>query len=450
MQEKKPNIIFIMTDQQSANMMSCSGNKYINTPAIDSLAAKGTTFQRAYCTNPVCLPSRFSLISGRYPSEVKVRDNIPQIKSVPDRVFEINPAQLLQKAGYESAYGGKVHLPAGMHPENMGFEMISRDERDILADACVEYIKRPHHKPYFLFASFINPHDICYMAIRAFAETEHERELIDRGKIEIKTLDKALKIPENLSEEEFFEKICPPLPPNFEPQQDEPEAVQMIREQRPFKKKAHEKWTEKDWRMHRWAYCQLTEMVDSQIAKLLKAVRDSGQEENTVIIFTSDHGDMDSARRMEHKTTLYEEPAKIPLIISYPGVTPAAGINKTNLISNGLDLIPTLCDYAGANIPDDLQGLSLRTLAEGKNMEQWRENLLVESEFGNMILTENYKYALYYQGKNREQLYDLVNDPYENRNCANDPDKKEILLEHRQLLEKALEEQEKRKQTTMF
>jgi len=446
MQDKKPNIIFILTDQQSANMMNCAGNKYLKTPAMDSLAANGVLFQNAYCTNPVCLPSRFSLLSGRYPSETGVRNNVPQIKAVQDRILETNPAQLLQEAGYENAYGGKVHLPPGMHPKDMGFEIISLDERDKLADDCAEYIKRPHENPYFLFASFINPHDICYMAIRAFAETEHEKGLIERGKIEVATLDKALEIPENMSEEEFFEKICPILPPNFEPQQDEPEAVKMIREQRSFKKKAHENWTEKEWRMHRWAYSRLSEMVDAQIAKVLQAVRDSGQEENTVIIFTSDHGDMDSARRMEHKTTLYEEPTKIPLIVSDPRLSTAGTTNKTHIISNGLDLIPTICDYAGVNIPNDLQGLSFKGLAEGKNPEQWRESLLVESEFGNMIRTENYKYALYYKGKNREQLYDLVNDPYENRNCANDTDKKTILLEHRQILKKALEEQEKRRQ----
>ena len=222
------------------------------------------------------------------------------------------------------------------------------------------------------------------------------------------------------------------MPANFEPQEQEPEAIRMILEQRLFKKHARETWSEEKWRMHRWAYCRLTEMVDAHIGKLLNAVRESGLEENTVIIFSSDHGDMDSAHRMEHKTALYEEATRVPMIVSYKGVTPPGLINDTHLVSNGLDLIPTLCDYAGIEPPDDLTGQSFRSLAEGKVPQSWRTHLFIESEFGYMLRSERYKYVLYDDGEDREQLIDLEKEPGEMKNFAKEPAYQNILQEHRE------------------
>ena len=438
--QKRPNIVFILTDQQSAGMMSCAGNKYLNTPAMDSLARNGIRFDRAYCTNPVCVPSRISLMTGRYPSEVSVRSNYNG-ENVPikEEIVRSNTlGAILRRAGYETAYGGKIHLPPGLQPDELGFETISTDKRDKLADDCAAYIKRPHEKPFFLYASFINPHDICLMAMRAFAVAENPELSIHYNSIQCETLDKALELPGDVSEEEFFASICPPLPPNYDKQEDEPEAIQMVREQRPFKKYATENWGEKEWRMHRWAYCKLTEMVDRQIAKVLFAIKESGQEENTVVIFTSDHGDHDSSHRLEHKSTAYEECSRVPLIISHKGKTLAGTVNGTHLVSNGLDLLPTLCDYAGIEKPVGSRGLSLKSLAEGMEVNEWRRELLVENEFGNMIVTNDHKYVLYFDGENREQLHDLKKDPFEMRNCANDKDKTSILEKHRVLLNESL------------
>ncbi|MHC4070258.1 MAG: hypothetical protein ACYSR8_11930, partial [Planctomycetota bacterium] len=109
---------------------------------------------------------------------------------------------------------------------------ISNDERQLLADETAKFIKGEHDKPYFMVVSLINPHDICYMALRDFAETESEKRLLKHGTIELATLDKALQMPEGVSEDEFFEKYCPPLPPNYEPQQDEPKAIDYMLDQR--------------------------------------------------------------------------------------------------------------------------------------------------------------------------------------------------------------------------
>ncbi len=292
---KKPNILLILTDQQSAEMMSCAGNPYLNTPAMDSLASSGVRFEKTYCTNPVCVPSRFSLMTGRMPSEIALRSNEDShIQCIPEDIKEKGLGYLARKAGYDPAYGGKVHLPK-MSAEDIGFNNITDDERKELAQVCADFIKEKREKPFFLVASFINPHDICYMAIR---DENPNAEFFKYVVKELEALDEALKLPENMSEEEFFNKYCPPLPDNFEPQEDEPEAVDYLLNQRTFKKKAREEYSEKRWRLHRWAYCRLTEMVDTQIGQVLDAVKASGKDEETVIIFTSDHGDMDSAHRL--------------------------------------------------------------------------------------------------------------------------------------------------------
>ena len=430
---RRPNILVILTDQQSATMMSCAGNKYLHTPAMDGLAQSGVRFERAYCADPVCVPSRFSLMTGRMPGKIGLRSNDSKhINSIPDMFKENALGNLFKRAGYDTAYGGKVHLPK-MNAEDIGFDYICKNERDELARVCADYVKQPRENPFLLVASFINPHDICYMALRDFAKAEREKRIVSRGVTEIEKLDLALELPNGVSRDEFFEKYCPPLPNNFASQQDEPEAIKWLLSQRKFRQQARHNWTEQRWREHRWAYCRLSEMVDPQIGNLLNAQKKRGQAENTIVVFTSDHGDMDAAHKLEHKTAFYEEACRIPLIINGPGITKKGFINNEHLVSNGLDLIPTLCDFAGIEVPTGLKGKSLRPLVERKKTVPWRSALPVESELGKMIVTKRYKYMRYDKGKNEEQLIDLQKNPGEMQSVTNDPDKKEILLKHRKL-----------------
>jgi choline-sulfatase len=131
-------------------------------------------------------------------------------------------------------YGGKEHLPPSLTPKALGFTDITDNERDILANEAAKYIREKHENPYFMIVSLINPHDICYMAIRDFAKTDGAKRLVENGVTEIATLDEALKIPDGISEDEFFAGYCPPLPPNFEPQKDEARAIGKLLDERPF------------------------------------------------------------------------------------------------------------------------------------------------------------------------------------------------------------------------
>jgi len=432
---EKPNIIYIFTDQQHAKMMSCAANPWLKTPAMDYIAENGVRFTRAYVTNPVCTPSRMSLMTGRFPSYFKdnkgnkVYENWGAIRvsEISEEVENTTLPFWLKKAGYDLVFGGKQHLPKPLTPEALGFTIISEDERDGLAKTAADYINEKPKNPYFMVVSLIQPHDICYMAIRDFAETDHEKLLIEKGVQEVSMLDKALSKPKGVSDEEFYKTYAPPLPPNYEPQKGEPKAIRDLIEQRNFKKKAREEYTEEDWRLHRWAYCRLTETVDQQIQTVLDAVRESGQEENTLIVFSSDHGDMDGSHRMEHKSTPYEESANVPFLMMWKGKIPAGVVDTTHLISNGLDLLPTLTDYAGLKGASDPRGLSIRSLIEGED-DNWRKTLGVETEVGRMVVHEDgYKFIRYFGEENEEQLLDLNLDPHETKHFTERADHAEIL-----------------------
>lgn len=437
----KPNIIYIFVDQQSASMMSCTGNQWLKTPAMDYIAENGMQFTRAYTTNPVSSPARVSLMTGRFAGTFydnkgnQVRENVGSMKipQITEEVRNTTIAAFLKKAGYNLVYGGKEHLPHPLTPTELGFNDICDNEREELAKKTAEFIKAQHEKPYFMVVSLINPHDICYMALRDFANSENDKAILERGIIECNTLDKALEIPDGVTEEEFYDKYCPPLPPNFEIQTDEPEAVKSLIDRRGFRKSAREKYTDKEWRHHRWAYCRLTEIVDSEIQIILNALKESGQEENTLLIFSSDHGDNDASHRMEHKTTFYEESANIPFLAMWKGHIIAGKTDNEHLISNGLDLLPTVCDYAGIQGHADPRGRSLRPLFEGKEVD-WRKTLGVESEIGRMVVDKNkYKYIKYDVAGIEEQLLDLNQDPYETTHFTNDPKYKNKLAEMRNI-----------------
>lgn len=387
---------------------------------MDSIARQGTRFERAYCMNPMCVPSRFSLFTGRRGSAIGLlNNNDKHISEMPATVLKSALGWQMRGAGYRTAYGGKTHFPLGLAPEDFGFETISRDDRDGLAEDCAQFLARDHKEPFLLVASFINPHDICHMAIRDFAETPHERRLSQPGRIELRELDAALQLPDRLTEEEFFRSVCPPLPENFEIPPDEAEAIRLMQARSPFKHKARQRYSERDWRMHRWAYARLTERVDGQIGSVLAALRDNRLADNTLVVFTSDHGDMDASHRMEHKTAFYEEAARVPLLIAGPGLARGA-VDDRRLVSNGLDLLPTCRAVAGLEPAAELEGRSLLPLLDAAPAALWRDVLPVESEMGQMMIGQDVKYMRYYQGARREQLVDLAADPGEMRNAVAD------------------------------
>ncbi|WP_411274960.1 sulfatase [Daejeonella sp.] len=433
----RPNILIIMTDQQSASMMSCTGNKWLKTPAMDAIAATGINFSRAYATNPVCLSSRFSLQTGRFPSEIGMRENnIPMVdKARLQSLYSKSIGSLFQQAGYQTYYGGKVQLPvSGSKIEPWGYELLASDEREGLSIAAADFLlhRKKEDKPFLLFTSFINPHDICYNAIRsAYPDSK-------LAKNTPKELDEALQLPDGISEDEFFRKVCPTLPDNHQPMIGELSSVDSLIKLSSFRNIVRENWSERDWRMHRWAYMRLTERVDAQIAVVMDALKKSGLSENTIVIFTSDHGDHDASHKLEHKTMLYEEAANIPFLISYPWMKKKGTVDNEHLVSNGLDLLPTLCDFAGIQPPAGLMGRSVVPLTEQKKITDWPNHIYLETETGYMIHTGRYKYELDDIGEIREMFVDLKIDKGETKNLIESPRHKKIIASLRSKLTTSL------------
>jgi choline-sulfatase len=341
-----------------------------------------------------------------------------------------------------------------MTPESIGFRELTHSRRGGLESCCAEFLAEKHEKPFFLVASFINPHDICYMGIDDARDHEEKAKKKEKkkkkGKVKKKDkprserhpeLAKAMRLPSDVSESTFFERLCPPLPANFEVPTLEPEAVQThYIEAKSFRDYMRRNWDQRQWRLHRWAYCRLTESVDAQIGVVLAALRKAGLEDQTLIVFSSDHGDMDASHRLGHKQVLYEEAARVPFLVSYKGITKPGLVDTEHLVASGLDLMPTLCDYAGIAVPPGLHGRSVRPLAEGRQPDQWRDELVVESCFGRTLCTDRFKYVVYADGRHREQLIDLATDPGEMQNLAEDPKYQGPLDEHRARLRRWVEQ----------
>ena len=432
----RPNVLVIVTDQQHAGMLSCTGNPWVKTPNLDRLAGGGVRFESAYCANPVCVPSRFAMFSGVMPSAIGMDCNKSDVRETPASILRNTMGTIFKRADYRTVYGGKSHFPktGTRQPavEAYGFEPLrqqgNEEGREELAEDCVQFFQQKQERPFLLVASFINPHDICFMAMAAAAKRKREAKSRADDAVEA-----ALKMPDGVSEKEFFAKYCPPLPANFEVPQNEPEGLTSL-DWRMFRPYVRQHWAEQDWRRHRWAYARLTERVDAQIGRVLDALREAGLEENTVVVFTSDHGDMDAAHRLEHKSMPYEEAMRVPFIVRWKGVTKGGSVDREHLVSTGLDLIPTLCDFAGVTVPPELKGRSVRKWAEGAASDEWRKTLVVENENSRILHMGRSKYVVYAKGQQREQFMDLDKDPGEMKNFSADPSYKAQLEQGRQAL----------------
>jgi len=438
---QRPNILFITTDQQHARMMSCAGEEFVSTPNIDRLAASGVRFENAYSANPVCVPSRYSMVTGYMPHVFDgLESNRKTTKVKPlvnDYITTLPMGWIFRNAGYETVYGGKFHVEGSFgytkeHEKTFGFTPLSGDTKEILAEDCVQFFKQEHKKPFLMWASFLNPHDICKFPFMGNADMDHP--YTQKRHKELKSL-----------QQQFPDKPFPPLPSNFKPTENDIDWIEKFHKgeidgtglNAKFGNHAHE-WTEEQWLEYRWSYRRYMEDVDSQIGILLDGLQEAGLAENTVIVFTSDHGDHDGAHGLTMKRSFYEESVNIPLIVSAPGIKNKGSVNTTGLINNGIDLIPTMCDYVGIEAPEGLIGKSFKGLVD--ELDNWQRDYVVsQTNKGRMLRTAKYKYNVYFKNeKSEEQLFDMENDRLEKMNIANDAKYQNILIEHRNKLKQWL------------
>ncbi len=419
---KRPNILLIISDELAADAMSWKiGNKYLNTPTLDSIASSAVIFSNAYSPNPLCVPCRSSLFTGHYPHQTKVQTNADINNSLSGKMK--NMGAILKDSGYDTGYVGKWHMAFPQKDSSVhGFDFMRSIKNvgcdDEIPAGTEEFLKVKRDKPFFLVNSFINPHNIAEWA---------------RGE---KLPDGEVGVPPALEQ-------LPPAVKNLNPMLDEPDIIPLMKiSAQKNKLFPVGNFDEKKWREYRWAYYRMIEKVDANIGKVIKSLKDSGQYENTVIVFMSDHGDMQGAHGWSQKTVLFDESTRVPLMIKVPGKSKQEII--PTLVNTGVDILPTLCDYAQISLPVTYPGISLKS----SKARSKREFIVVENKMiqgdpidgqkpepsGRMVRSKKYKYCLYDMGIKNESLIDIENDPEEMTNLAGNKKFEKILKQHRNYL----------------
>lgn len=240
---EKPNILLVMTDQQTASAMSCAGNGLLRTPALDALAARGVRFECAYVTQPLCMPCRTSLQTARYPHENGVVCNGLDIQGEFPML-----GTLMGNAGYENAYIGKWHV--GTSFEAAGYRGVASDFRpdDRKTQTAISFLKDKRQEPFFLTVSFMNPHNVCQLA--------RGQELPDGP---IPTPPKELE-------------ALPPLPDNFAIPENEPSVLRTVQQSIPEHYPTRD-WGEPEWRQYLWGYYRLVKRWTGKSAAFLMHLR---------------------------------------------------------------------------------------------------------------------------------------------------------------------------------
>ena len=389
----KQNILFIHVDQMHWEAMSTYGNTYVKTPNMDRLAADGCSFRASYTAMPQCCPARTSWYTGRASSEHGVPGNgCKVVRDMPDL------GQWMTKHGYESVYAGKWHIPG--RDVRKSFNYICGSAQGELGDAptaraCMGFLENyKGKKPFFLNAGFMNPHDCCY------------------------TSGAAGGIGKFAFADDIKDKL-PPLPKNFVP--NVPEYADRTKG-----------WKEIHWRYYIYSYYRWVEMVDAEVGRLYDAVMNSRFADNTVVIFTADHGDGLAFHGKVSKGYMEEESWRVPAIIVNKGKVPRNRIDNEHL-SIGMDMTATICDYAGVPaMPKTTIGKSLRPLAEGKTVDDWHEYIVGESFLwdGQVAVRDaQHKTIFYCDGP--IAVFDLKNDPLEMKNLADTPAGKTVVAKHK-------------------
>lgn len=431
-EQEQPNILFVFTDQQTWRAMGCTGNPHLRTPATDRLAAEGVLFEQAYCTSPVCGPARASMLTSRMPHETGVEwnDGTALKADMP------HMGSIFREHGYRTLWAGKWHLPesyplrAGSKQRHInGFELLPFYDStknypewgygdvtdEPLARAVARFLEEPQDRPFLMGVSFCNPHDCCYLTRR----------------------------PGRYPQAEAIQGPLPPLPPNYAVAPDEPEFTQQRRyaiDHYGDEILLSKDWQETQWRSYLWNYYRMTERVDAALHRVLQALDKNGLTHNTLVVFTSDHGDGVASHRWTAKLNLYEEATRIPFIMRWPGRIPVGHRDATYLISH-LDILPTFCAYAGIPLLPSFRGRSLKSIIDSPGA-RWRSDLVTEladdrldkSRKARMVRTAQYKYNIYSSGARNEQLFDLKFDPGETQNLAYEPAMQAIVKQLRKQL----------------
>ena len=399
---KQPNLLFVFSDQQSADMLGCYGNRSIKTPRLDAFAADGVQFNQCISNAPVCTPYRGTLLSGLHPLHHGAFYNDLQMLPGNGNYF----AEVLRDAGYRTGYVGKWHLYGGNRkrpvpegPLRYGFD------------------------DYFLTNN-------CTLEFRAnkawYWDETNQRRLYDKWEPDAQT-DQAITFLEQAAGDDrpwaLFVSWHPPHNWDGYWNYDAPQDAVDRYHARTIGMRPHIPDTPDNRRMVR-DYYALCSNLDDNFGRLLDALKTAGALDNTVIVYTSDHGDClrNRGRADAHKCRPEADSCRVPLLLQAPGLQPRV----SDLLISTLDLMPTLLSLLGAPVPRTCQGKDLTAAIRDADDDAVESTPLFLSRFDNGdwrgIYTRRYTYSFGPDGKRFNRLYDRRTDPHEQTNLYDDPD----------------------------
>ncbi len=428
---EKPNILFLLADDMRPDVIAAHGNPRISTPNIDSLVAKGMSFSRATCSNPICVASRAEMLTGRHGWE----NGITAIAGAPlNEQGQTWWGHALQAGGYDTWYVGKWHTNGNVNHRGFadvdgfykgggfkwwkpaedwkGFPItgytgwifqsadgktkypelgvgLTPDISSKFADAAIRMLDKQSDKPWFLHLSFTAPHDPLFMP----------------PGLEGKYKTEDMKLPEN------FLPVHPFDHGNFATRDESLLA-----------------WprTEEAVKDLLRVYYSVVDDMDTQIGRVLKALEATGEMDNTIIIFSSDHGMGVGSHGLRGKQNMYEHTINVPLVIAGPGIEAGASTDAQIYLR---ELYPTTCDLAGVEIPKEVTAESFGPVLRG---EKDAHHETIYGYFRNdqrMMRTNDGWKIIYYPERVRYQMFNVSEDPFELNDLAGNPEHKEKMME---------------------
>ena len=476
--KKRPNIILFMADQLRFDALGCYGNNEIHTPNIDSLALNGSTFDNHFVQNPVCSPSRCTILTGRYPKNHGTRDN-----GIPLRDQELCFPEVLREHGYRTAAIGKMHFTTQFVPkeneeddwpeDRYGFEVV-HTTCDTKTGEYLTWLRERSEKDYQVVKMQGGRKAREDRASAAEKDTSgppqvYPSDIDPRYHQSAWIADRTIDLINEATPERPFFALCSFVDPHhpFDPPAPystmyDPDRLSLpvrrdgeledkpphFRQHRVGRGCSNEKYDYRQLTDHQWgevkaAYYRMISLVDHNIGRVLQALRDKGIEDNTLILFTNDHGELLGDHGLLFKGPFhYDCLIKAPMILQWPGVVPKG--SRYPQITEHVDIMPTLLDLAGLPTPYGVQDMSMAPILRG-DQGAGRPYALTEFkcyDWGLDVKTitgRDYKLT-YYAGEKFGELYDRVADPDEFVNLWDCPEyqivKEELL---RRLLDRVIQ-----------
>ena len=433
---RKPNVLFIAIDDQNDWIGAFGGHPLAKTPHIDRLAGRGTAFLNAHCQAPLCNPSRASLLLGLRPTTTGIYGLAPSFRAVEGYKDRITLPQHFQNHGYRTFSTGKIFhgdsggpqkrskefevwgpaggigatpkkkligpTPMGNHPL-MDWGVFPHNDEEKgdyqIASWAIEQIKSaPKEKPFFLATGFFLPHVPCYATQKWFDLYPDDDSILP-----------VVKDGDRMDTPRFSWYLHWNLP---EPR------LRWVRENN-------------QWRNLVRSYLACTSFVDAQIGRLLEGLDEAGLSDNTIVVLWGDHGWHLGEKGITGKNSLWERSTRVPLILAGPGVGRGGRCDQPVEL---LDLYPTLIQLCGLSERTDLEGISLKPQLVDSSSKRERPAITSHNQGNHAIRSEGWRYIRYADGS--EELYDMLNDPKEWTNLADQSQYADIIASHRKWLPK--------------